>query len=173
MKLNIDNRDNFHFLKGNHENILNANFGGDYSFYKYANEGEMVRQFMLSFYNEKLLYLIAKYENLLPLVAAGKNYVVSHGEPADVFTKEQLIDAKFEDNVVEGLIWTKNGEVVSTSLTYKFVANEDAENLYLATRNLGNCLVLFADEINVYDIVNADMVVIDESSLKQIEEVLK
>ncbi|MBE6124685.1 MAG: 50S ribosomal protein L4 [Erysipelotrichaceae bacterium] len=54
-----------------------------------------------------------------------------------------------------------------------FVANEDAENLYMATRNLGNVLVLFADEINVYDIVNADVVVADEASLAQIEEVLK
>jgi len=54
-----------------------------------------------------------------------------------------------------------------------FVANEDAENLYMATRNLGNVLVLFADEINVYDIVNADMVVVDEASLARIEEVLK
>ena len=54
-----------------------------------------------------------------------------------------------------------------------FVANEDAENLYMATRNLGNVLVLFADEINVFDIVNADNVVIDEASLAQIEEVLK
>lgn len=54
-----------------------------------------------------------------------------------------------------------------------FVASDDAENLYMATRNLGNVIVLFADEINVYDVVNADMVVIDEKSLAQIEEVLK
>ena len=54
-----------------------------------------------------------------------------------------------------------------------FVANEDAENLYMATRNMGNVLVLFADEINVYDIVNADVVVVDEASLAEIEEVLK
>ena len=54
-----------------------------------------------------------------------------------------------------------------------FIANEDAENLYMATRNLNNALVLFADEINVFDLVNADVVVMDEASLKQIEEVLK
>lgn len=54
-----------------------------------------------------------------------------------------------------------------------FVANDDAENLYMATRNLGNVLVLFADEVNVYDVVNADCIVIDEASLAQIEEVLK
>ena len=30
-----------------------------------------------------------------------------------------------------------------------FVTSDDAENLYLATRNLPNCLMLFTDEINV------------------------
>ncbi len=54
-----------------------------------------------------------------------------------------------------------------------FVASEDAENLYLATRNMDNVLVLFADELNTYDILNADMLVIDENSLAHIEEVLK
>lgn len=54
-----------------------------------------------------------------------------------------------------------------------FVASEDAENLYLATRNMDNVLVLFADELNTYDILNADVLVIDENSLAHIEEVLK
>ena len=54
-----------------------------------------------------------------------------------------------------------------------FVADEDADKLYLATRNLPTALVLFADELNVYDVVDADYVVIDEKSLAQIEEVLK
>ncbi len=54
-----------------------------------------------------------------------------------------------------------------------FIAGEDAENLYVATRNLPNVLVIFADEINVFDLVNSDVVVIDEESLSQIEEALK
>lgn len=54
-----------------------------------------------------------------------------------------------------------------------FVTNEDAENLYLATRNLPNVLVLFADEINCFDLVNADVLVCDEKAVKNIEEVLK
>ena len=54
-----------------------------------------------------------------------------------------------------------------------FVADEDADKLYLATRNIPTALVLFADEVNVYDVVDADYVVIDEKSLAQIEEVLK
>ena len=54
-----------------------------------------------------------------------------------------------------------------------FVTNDDCENLYLATRNLPNALVIYADEINCYDLVNADVLVCDEAAVKQIEEVLK
>ena len=54
-----------------------------------------------------------------------------------------------------------------------FVASEEAENLYMATRNLNNVLVLFPDEINVYDILNADYIVFDEASIKMVEEALK
>lgn len=111
LQLKTEFPENFHFLKGNHENILNCNFGGDYAFYKYADEGEMFKKFMLTYYDERLVNLIAKYENLLPLVAAGKNYVISHAEPAATFTREQLIDARFDEEVVAGLIWTKNGQV--------------------------------------------------------------
>ena len=53
-----------------------------------------------------------------------------------------------------------------------FVSAHDAEMLYLATRNLGNTAVIMADELNVYDIVNADVVVFDEDSIKYIEEAL-
>jgi len=54
-----------------------------------------------------------------------------------------------------------------------FVTNEDNENLYMATRNLGNVAVILANEINCYDIVNADVLVCDEAAVKNIEEVLK
>ena len=111
MSLKITYPENFHFLKGNHENILNCNLGGDYAFCKYADEGEMVKLFIQNYYDENLLNLISKYENLLPLAAYGKNYVVSHAEPAEAYTREQLIDARFEEGVVEGLIWTRNGQV--------------------------------------------------------------
>ena len=54
-----------------------------------------------------------------------------------------------------------------------FVTKDENENLYMASRNLGNVLVLMADEINCYDIVNADILVVEEEAVKQIEEVLK
>lgn len=54
-----------------------------------------------------------------------------------------------------------------------FVSSHDAEKLYLATRNLGTAAVLMADEINVYDIVNADIIVCDLDTVNYIEEALK
>lgn len=54
-----------------------------------------------------------------------------------------------------------------------FVSAGDAENLYLATRNLGNVAVVMADELNVYDIVNADMVVMDSDTINYVEGALK
>ena len=54
-----------------------------------------------------------------------------------------------------------------------FVSSHDAEKLYLATRNLGTTAVIMADELNVYDIVNADVIVCDCDTVKYIEEALK
>lgn len=54
-----------------------------------------------------------------------------------------------------------------------FVSSHDAEKLYLATRNLNNVAVIMADEINVYDIVNADVLVCDCDTINYIEEALK
>ncbi len=49
----------------------------------------------------------------------------------------------------------------------------DMENLYMATRNLGYTYTILSDEINVYDLINADTVVIEEAAIKEIEEALK
>ena len=54
-----------------------------------------------------------------------------------------------------------------------FVTSEDNENLYMATRNLGYAYVILANEINTFDLVNADVVVCDEAAVKILEEVLK
>lgn len=53
------------------------------------------------------------------------------------------------------------------------VTAEDNESLYMASRNLGYTYVILANEINCYDLVNADYLVCDEAAVKYIEEVLK
>ena len=52
------------------------------------------------------------------------------------------------------------------------VYSDDNENLFLASRNNNKVAVLATNEINVLDIVAADYLVVDESSVKKIEEVL-
>lgn len=54
-----------------------------------------------------------------------------------------------------------------------FVTANDNENLYMASRNLGYTYVLYVEDINVYDIINADTLVFDEAALNKLEEVLK
>lgn len=115
---------NFHFLKGNHENILNINSDIDYSFRKYADEGQMVKNFMQAYYGDDILYLISLVENNLPFVYFGKYCVISHAEPKFAFTKNQLINARFEKSVARYLIWTDNGEAKNNS------AKETIENLF-------------------------------------------
>ena len=54
-----------------------------------------------------------------------------------------------------------------------FVTGKDNENLFMATRNLGYAYNVNADEINCYDIVNADTLVLDEAAIEVIEGGLK
>ena len=77
----------------------------------------------------------------------------------------ELKSAKTKDAIKMLETLKLNGKVL-------FVSAHDAEMLYLASRNLGNVAVIMADELNVYDIVNADVVVFDEDSVKYIEEAL-
>ena len=49
---------------------------------------------------------------------------------------------------------------------------DDNENLFLASRNNNKVAVVAFDEINILDLVATDYLLIDESSVKKIEEVL-
>ena len=53
-----------------------------------------------------------------------------------------------------------------------FVTSNDAENLYMGSRNLNKVNVILAEELNVFDIVTSDTLVIDEAAVAAIEEVL-
>lgn len=53
------------------------------------------------------------------------------------------------------------------------IMDELTENVILASRNLSNVLLMEPMEINVLDIVNADVLLFDKQGLKDIEEALK
>ena len=57
----------FHFLKGNHENIMNTNRLGNHPFRKFAQEGEMVRAFMSSYYGDDVLDRIRVILRTVPM----------------------------------------------------------------------------------------------------------
>ncbi len=82
------------------------------------------------------------------------------------------------DNIKLASLKTKEAKEVLKALAIEgektlFVTSDENENLYMATRNLGNVACIMANEINCYDIVNADVLVCDEEAVKNIEEALK
>ena len=101
----------FHILKGNHENVLNEHHPkmyGNYPFRKFCDEGNMVADFIQSFYDDLILHEISCFEKILPVCAVfpGQNCIVSHAEPLDFYSRRQLIDYHSpESTVVLGLTW--------------------------------------------------------------------
>lgn len=81
------------------------------------------------------------------------------------------------DDITINSVKTKDVKTLISELKLEgkilFVTKKDAEKLYLATRNLSNITVILSNEINVFDIVNADVIVCDEETINTIEEVLK
>ena len=53
------------------------------------------------------------------------------------------------------------------------IVDELNDNLVLSTRNLKNVILLQTSEINTYDVIAADTLIIEEAALNALEEVLK
>ena len=49
-------------------------------------------------------------EKALPLCACSNNFFVSHAEPLDFYSKDELVCAPLEEGTVYGLTWTANDE---------------------------------------------------------------
>ena len=98
----------FHFLKGNHENIRNEEGRGNHSFGKFVYEGEMVKRWVLKFLGEDFLNDYAEFEYLLPYMAVGQNFMASHAEPLEYYTPEDVINIHDDDGIKDGLTWTQN-----------------------------------------------------------------
>ncbi|MCK5087497.1 MAG: metallophosphoesterase [Melioribacteraceae bacterium] len=110
MCLKIRYKNNFHFLKGNHENIRNETENGNYAFTKFCNEGAIVLDYFNKFYDNKLLLLYYEFEKNIPLFAVGRNFLASHSEPKFNFDKKRIINFHKDSELIEGLTWTENNE---------------------------------------------------------------
>ncbi len=109
-------RDRFHFLKGNHENILNEEGNGNHAFRKFSYEGEMVREYVTAFYGQDFLELYALFEKRLPLFVVGGTFLASHSEPYRFYAEEELVEARIRSEVTLGLTWTGNDEASDGSV---------------------------------------------------------
>ena len=98
---------------------------------------------------------------------------------------KSALSHKFNDNeviVMEELSFAtpKTKEMVNLLTTLKLadknvlivVANFE-ENVILASRNLANVALISADELNVLDLVNSDVVLFTNDAITKIEEALK
>lgn len=109
-------RDHVHFLKGNHENILNEEGNGNHPFRKFAFEGEMVKDYVLHFFDEEFIQMYSLFEKSLPLIAIGETFIASHAEPQHPFVESDLVEARFRPDVILSLTWTDNGDAEEYSV---------------------------------------------------------
>ncbi|PCI30517.1 MAG: hypothetical protein COB67_01670 [SAR324 cluster bacterium] len=108
MELKIKYPQYFHFLKGNHENIFDENSNGNHSFAKFAAEGMMTRAFVEKFLGKDFLSIYGSFEKELPLLARGRDFVISHARPRQVYSLQNIINHRQYPEVVEGLTWTRD-----------------------------------------------------------------
>ena len=98
---------------------------------------------------------------------------------------KSALSHKFNDNeaiVVEEFVFEtpKTKEMFSLLNTFKindkkvlFVVEDFTENVILASRNIPSVALIAANELNVLDLVNSDVVVFTSEAIKKIEEALK
>ncbi len=123
--------ENFHYIKGNHDNILNENGNGNFPFAKYSYEGAMVEFYVRKFYGEFFLNEYSRFEKNLPVFCIGRNFLVSHAQPQRAFMPNEIINYRENPEVITGMTWTDNGASEKGSV-------DSMINLYLKNKNFKN-----------------------------------
>ena len=102
MELKSEFPENFHFLRGNHDEIQG-------NFAKYARtlgEGPMVQSWVKDNLGEDFLQQYAQFENTLPLVVRGQGFVASHAAPGGTLDR-QAVEGR-DAKAFAQLAWTEN-----------------------------------------------------------------
>ncbi|MGC8880994.1 MAG: hypothetical protein ACP5OX_01930 [Minisyncoccia bacterium] len=112
MKLKELAPENFHYLRGNHDDI-NETYA---PFAKYAFESSMTKEFVLEKFGQEFLQKYSKFEEKLPFLAEGNNFLVSHTLPLSYPDIEKIKEKalNYNNNKREKFLefcWTRDAEV--------------------------------------------------------------
>ena len=86
---------------------------------------------------------------------------------------EVVVLEKFEAATNKTKDMLKLLETLKVSGKLLIVTTELTENVILATRNIATIKLVLANELNTYDVLSCDKLVITEDAVKYVEEVLK
>ena len=183
LHLRIRFPENFYFLKGNHENIANEGIEGNYPFGKFVREGEMVTHWVNMFLGGEVFRSIYLYEKTLPILAICDDFIVTHAEPARVYSENDIINCYLEPEVIYAFTWTDNNaaeeDSVSSILDNFFPGktntvmfgghrpikgnyNLRAGGRYIQLHNPDNFIIAVIDNMDFFDI-DKNIFVIPES----------
>ena len=87
--------------------------------------------------------------------------------------KDVIVVDKFEAKTNKTKDMIKTLEVLKALDKTLIVVTELTDNLILSTRNLSNVKLVLANEVNTYDVLSHEKIVITQDAVKYIEEVLK
>ena len=130
--LKIRYPNNIHFLKGNHENIKDEYKDGNYPFYKYVKEGEMINCYFKKIYGENLMEYYYKFEKNLPIFCISKNFVCSHSEPEITFNREDIINYRNNGKLIESLTWYRSMKEnkIANKIIEQFFSTNKSNKIY-------------------------------------------
>ncbi|MBU2512421.1 metallophosphoesterase [bacterium] len=150
----------FHFLKGNHENIMDEEVNGNHPFAKLAAEGPMTRSYVERFYGTEFLAQFNRFEKNLPLVARGRFFVISHSRPKDYYDIEKIINYRIHPDLIEGLTWTRHNSAkvgIIPQMLEKMLGNGGDQQLWFAGHTAIRDLYNLWDEEHLVEIHNPDL----------------
>jgi predicted phosphodiesterase len=128
---------NFHYIKGNHDNIRNSDANGDRGFRKFLRgaigDGQVFEHFVRTQFGKRFLEKWAAFEAALPIMAKGKNVLLSHSGPKTGLTRGEI--EQRSTNAIQGLTWTnlvKKDAIQSEAASSLLRQFEMPSGIYLA-----------------------------------------
>ena len=82
-----------------------------------------------------------------------------------------LEDLKIENPKTKEFVKVMDNFKFNTKTLFVVSDEDDYENAYMAMRNLPSAAMIDAGSINVYDVLDTDMLVMTKSAAKRVEEV--